>query len=133
MAVAWVLIALTDRLILRRPLPDASARWFALHSLVNWVLCIAGIQDVFSVAGTTFRASAVEAVLKEGVRDAMLEPEPTNRFDKNAVKVLVNGHHVGYVPAVRAASTRGPVHVCNIGIASQPHVWLSMGDRKVSA
>ena len=90
-------------------------------------------EDVFSVAGTTFRAAAVEAVLKEGVRDVVLEAEPTNRFDKNAVKVLVNGHHVGYVPAVRAASTRGPVHVCNIGIASQPHVWLSMGDRKVSA
>jgi len=90
-------------------------------------------KDVFSVAGTTFRAAAVEAVLKEGVRDVVLEAEPTNRFDKNAVKVLVNGHHVGYVPAVRAASTRGPVHVCNIGIASQPHVWLSMGDRKVNA
>ena len=90
-------------------------------------------EDVFSVAGTTFRAAAVEAVLKEGVRDVVLEAEPTNRFDKNAVKVLVNGHHVGYVPAVRAASTRGTVHVCNIGIASQPHVWLSMGDRKVSA
>ena len=90
-------------------------------------------EDVFSVAGTTFRAAAVEAVLKEGVRDVVLEAEPTNRFDKNAVKVLVNGHHVGYVPAVRAASTRGTVHVCDIGIASQPHVWLSMGDRKVSA
>ena len=30
-------------------------------------------KDVFSVAGTTFRAAAVEAVLKEGVRDVMLE------------------------------------------------------------
>ena len=87
----------------------------------------AGVKcdDVFSVAGTTFRAASVKTVLEEGVRDATLEPEPTNRFDPNAVKVLVNGRHVGYVPATRAASVRtGPVHVCNIGTAPNPFVWL---------
>ena len=82
-------------------------------------------HDVFSVAGTTFRASTVKAVVEEGVRNATLEPEATNPFDPNAVKVLVNGRHVGYVPAVRAASVRtGPVHVCNIGTAPNPFVWL---------
>ena len=30
--------------------------------------------------------------------DAILEPEPSNSFDKNAVKVLIEGIHVGYIP-----------------------------------
>jgi hypothetical protein len=29
---------------------------------------------------------------------AYLEPEPKNRFDRNAVKVIVRGEHIGYVP-----------------------------------
>ena len=82
--------------------------------------------DVFSVAGTTFRAAEVEAVYNEGVRDAVLVPEPTNPVDPNAVKVLVNGRHVGYVPRARAASTRGSVYVCNVGVSPQPHVWVTL-------
>lgn len=27
-----------------------------------------------------------------------LIPEPSNEFDSNAIKVLVNDHHIGYVP-----------------------------------
>lgn len=28
-----------------------------------------------------------------------LVPEPTNKHDSNAIKVLINGHHVGYIGA----------------------------------
>jgi hypothetical protein len=30
--------------------------------------------------------------------DAILEPEPTNIFDPNAVKVIISGVQVGYIP-----------------------------------
>ena len=30
---------------------------------------------------------------------AHLVPEPTNPHDRNAIKVILNGHHIGYVPA----------------------------------
>ncbi|MFI9638775.1 HIRAN domain-containing protein [Micromonospora sp. NPDC051925] len=30
-------------------------------------------------------------------------PEPTNRFDRNAVKVVCGGNHVGYLPKEQAA------------------------------
>ena len=32
--------------------------------------------------------------------DAVLEPEPSNSFDKNAVRVLIDGKHVGYIPQI---------------------------------
>jgi hypothetical protein len=28
----------------------------------------------------------------------VLEPEPTNTHDRNAIKVVVNGRHIGYIP-----------------------------------
>lgn len=34
--------------------------------------------------------------------DALLEPEPTNRFDKNAIKVMIKGQTVGYLPRDQA-------------------------------
>lgn len=30
--------------------------------------------------------------------EAILDPEPSNPFDENAVKVLIDGKHVGYIP-----------------------------------
>ena len=32
--------------------------------------------------------------------EAELEPEPSNSFDKNAVRVLIDGKHVGYIPQI---------------------------------
>ncbi|MFF1877499.1 HIRAN domain-containing protein [Leifsonia sp. NPDC058230] len=53
------------------------------------------------------------------MQQAQLVPEPTNQYDRNAVKVVIRGEHVGYVPAdfsARVASackrlTRGSVAV----------------------
>lgn len=51
------------------------------------------------VAGVKFRPGAVEhmATLDQGAEFA-LQPEPTNQYDPNAVKILHGDRHVGYVP-----------------------------------
>jgi|LGVF01.2.fsa_nt_gb hypothetical protein len=52
----------------------------------------------FHVAGVKFhKFRDVKDELKEGM-NLELVPEPTNRFDKNAVKILHNGVMLGYVP-----------------------------------
>lgn len=34
--------------------------------------------------------------------DIQLEPEPTNKFDPNAIKVMADGLQIGYIPALVA-------------------------------
>jgi HIRAN domain-containing protein len=54
-------------------------------------------QYTIHVAGVSFRQRAVARVC-EGER-LLLEPEPTNRRDKNAIKVCrIDGEHIGYLP-----------------------------------
>ena len=60
----------------------------------------------FDVVGESFHRDHLVALLKknkviavgEFATSAMLELEPTNDFDPNAVKVMVDGLQVGYVP-----------------------------------
>ena len=60
----------------------------------------------FDVVGESFQRDHLVALLKNnGVIDvgqlqthAMLELEPKNDFDPNAVKVMVDGLQVGYIP-----------------------------------
>ena len=60
----------------------------------------------FDVVGESFQRYNLVALLKknkvievgEFATSAMLELEPTNDFDPNAVKVMVDGLQVGYVP-----------------------------------
>ena len=50
----------------------------------------------FSIAGISHRDN-IDHYLGEFV--GILQPEPDNRYDANAIKVLASdGHHVGYVP-----------------------------------
>ena len=50
----------------------------------------------FNIAGLTHRDN-IDNYLGEFV--GILQPEPTNPYDNNAIKVLASdGHHVGYVP-----------------------------------
>jgi hypothetical protein len=59
------------------------------------------------VVGTSYREAAIRSLLRgrdlrEGVElnlTAHLIPEPDNPADANAVKVVCNGSHVGYLPA----------------------------------
>lgn len=58
------------------------------------------------VAGERHHSREIEALFPERVPDdgteavfeADLVPEPTNRYDRHAIKVVINGQLVGYVP-----------------------------------
>ena len=49
------------------------------------------------VVGMSFRQAAARAVYNQGVRTARLFREPSNTHDPNAKKVVLNGHHIGYL------------------------------------
>ena len=56
-----------------------------------------------------------------------LVPEPTNPVQKEAIRVHVGGHSVGYIPGdkcaqISPATARG--HVVKLGTTPAPHVWL---------
>lgn len=57
------------------------------------------LTDNTYIAGVKFRDGAAD-YLAELDRDATftLEPEPTNKYDPNAVKVMHGEKHLGYVP-----------------------------------
>ena len=56
------------------------------------------------VAGVSYHQEAVSFV-RQG-DDVLLEPEPLNAVDQNAIRVLVRNQHVGYIPAYATA----PIH-----------------------
>lgn len=73
----------------------------------------------FYIAGWKYRQN-IENYLGEFVAD--LVPEPRNKYDKNAIKIVAcrDGHHVGYVPAnltstIRMKRTLPCVCFCYIG------------------
>ena len=55
----------------------------------------------FYIAGVQFRpkdiiSNAMKAMSKDDY--LKLEPEPTNKFDPNAIKIVFEGDFIGYVP-----------------------------------
>lgn len=65
-----------------------------------------GIGDhiEFNIAGLKHRENIIKYV---GEHVGTLEPEPTNPYDPNAIKILAaDGHHVGYVPKNTTQSVR---------------------------
>jgi hypothetical protein len=61
----------------------------------------------FNIAGMSHRDN-IDDYLGECV--GTLEPEPTNEYDPNAIKVLApDGHHVGYVPSDMTSEIRDNV------------------------
>jgi hypothetical protein len=70
-------------------------------------------DDPLEVVGESNYQDALWTVVggrrREAVRyetQAVLEPEPHNPHDQNAIKVLVEGHHVGYMSREDAAAYR---------------------------
>ena len=58
----------------------------------------------FNIAGIEYRDN-IDEYLGESV--GVLEAEPTNHYDTNAIKILTHdGHHVGYVPKDMTAEVR---------------------------
>lgn len=70
------------------------------------------MKKSFFAAGVQFRPTkGIVEGLEEGT-NLTLEPEPDNKFDPNAIKVMYGTEHLGYVPAKFAAE---------IGAALQIH------------
>ena len=67
-----------------------------------------GMQNLdyieFDIAGMSYRENIDEYI---GEHSGILEAEPTNPYDANAIKILAeDGHHVGYVPKDMTAEVR---------------------------
>jgi HIRAN domain len=58
----------------------------------------------YEVVGESFARDNLTQIIRgkesigEFLTTAILRPEPTNQFDPNAVEVLIEGKHVGYIP-----------------------------------
>lgn len=63
----------------------------------------------FPLRGARFRGlNEQHALLSAFVGDeVLLVAEPTNPYDPDAIKVMLNGHHIGYVP--RESTSRIPL------------------------
>ena len=96
--------------------------WRALQFLRDRGL----VKDVIFVAGTTFRRDAVKGVQHHS--KVKLEPEPTNQHDPNALKVVVSGEHVGYIPRDKPISPCARVNLLKWGMDPTPHVWLAVAE-----
>lgn len=57
------------------------------------------IERIFQVAGSRYYVNCnnEDCIIKEG-KGVELIPEPDNKFDSNAIKVIYNVMHIGYVP-----------------------------------
>ncbi|MEP6479272.1 MAG: HIRAN domain-containing protein [Rhodoglobus sp.] len=97
----------------------------------------AGWPDI-EVEGEAYRRAEVSRLFNgigrpEGgvtMQQAHLLPEPSNRYDRNAVKVLIRGEHVGYVPAdfsARVASTCKGLSRGSVAVV-QARVWARVDD-----
>ena len=80
---------------------------------------------IVAVVGTTFRADAIHSAKRKRGTSATLHPEPDNPHDPKAVKVIVDKHHVGYIPRAKRISPDSRVHVCKWG-ADPPYVWIAV-------
>lgn len=73
-------------------------------------------------------------LLEGGVtmREAILEPEPSNRYDRDAVKVIVEGEHVGYVPSEQARLVGNAVRRAPRGEAAgcPVRIWATKDGRE---
>ncbi len=65
--------------------------------------------NTYKVAGVTFRSDNVNKAIKKNgevwpaeshanSHTVILEKEPTNKYDRHAIKVNISGYHCGYIP-----------------------------------
>lgn len=64
-------------------------------------------HDGFKVAGLSYYWENYRDVIDpEGELNVELVPEPDNKHDPNAIKVIMNGQHIGYVPKEKTADVK---------------------------
>ena len=85
-----------------------------------------GDYQEFNIAGLSHRDN-IDNYLGECV--GTLEPEPTNEYDPNAIKVIAHdGHHVGYVPMDQTQHVRNFTTLpcpCYIYIGKNDGIYFS--------
>ena len=67
----------------------------------------------FRVAGVSYREIAIRQLINDPcAKTVTLEADPGNQYDSNAIKVKVNGVHIGYVPKTINSLIQLPVQDC---------------------
>ena len=86
----------------------------------------------FVVVGMKFLGCTPEHIVSTYADNKIaLEPEPTNSFDPNAIKILVEGKHMGYVakndcPKVKQYLAEHPNPIFNVADRYQASVNVTM-------
>ena len=63
------------------------------------------------VAGIKHHKTAFYSLdLEQREHQLELVEEPTNKYDPNAIKVIVDGKHIGYVPAKKCKKVKNILH-----------------------
>ena len=83
-------------------------------------------MSLIRVAGTTYRPESIEKALSRSSPKVSLAAEPTNPHDPEAVRVNVEGCHVGYIPRKRRIAPHARATICKWGLKPQPHIWLAV-------
>ncbi|MDE2103566.1 MAG: HIRAN domain-containing protein [Patescibacteria group bacterium] len=62
-------------------------------------------KGLYPIVGSRHRGPEAERIIRTLARDEalVLERDPQNPYDPNAVKVIARGEHVGFVPKALAA------------------------------
>ena len=81
--------------------------------------------QVLGVAGVTFRVAELERAVKKGAKRVELVRETTNVHDSEAVKVVIEDEHVGYIPRAKRLKSLAQAHVLKC-CASPPQVLLAI-------
>lgn len=65
------------------------------------------MQIICTLAGASFRPAASKEVLRtaEPGDEVILEPDADNEYDPRAVRVMLEGEHIGFIPR----DSNGPI------------------------
>lgn len=78
------------------------------------IASVLSLNKLYLVTDSVFieKVPSMESIYKYKYReaDAVLLPEPTNPHDKNAIKVLVDNVHVGYIPKMQCLELKGKLN-----------------------
>lgn len=64
---------------------------------------------------------------------ALLEPEPTNKYDSNAIKVIVDGEHIGYIPSEKCNKVKELIkepYTASVSVSGGPYKELNPDNDK---
>lgn len=86
----------------------------------------------FPLVGASFRPIEAQLAVRDLVPgdDLELEAEPTNQYDPNAIRVIFDGLHIGYVPAKQNDFDVESVIACRVQSAhpKKPLIHVEIDD-----